>query len=80
MKIAVIHRSLALLGGGERVRMSLLRALDRTRHDTVLRCIDPPPPGVRFAGGNGGDAAGASVPAAGGEAEGGWGGGRQRGR
>ena len=57
MKIAVIHRSLALLGGAERVCMSLLRALDRTRHETVLRCIDAPP-GVRFAGAGGGDAAG----------------------
>ena len=80
MKIAVIHRTLALLGGGERVCMSLLRALDRTRHETALRCIDPPPPCVRFAGGNdgdsGGDAAGAApAPDAGGEAEGGWGGG-----
>ncbi len=76
MKIAVIHRTLALLGGGERVCMSLLRALDRTQHETALRCIDPPPPCVRFAGnGNGdsgGDAAGAPAPDAGGET-GGWG-------
>ena len=61
MKIAVIHRSLALLGGAERVCMSLLRALDRTRHETVLRCIDPPP-GVRFAGGGGDAAGGAPAP------------------
>ena len=78
MKIAVIHRTLALLGGGERVCMSLLRALDRTQHETALRCIDPPPPCIRFAGnGNGdsgGDAAGAPAPDAGGET-GGWGGG-----
>ena len=49
MKIAVIHHSLDLLGGGERVCMSLLDALDRTRHETVLRCAVPPP-GVQFAG------------------------------
>ena len=52
MKIAVIHHSLDLLGGGERICMSLLDALDRTRHETVLRCAVPPP-GVRFAGGDG---------------------------
>ena len=76
MKIAVIHRTLALLGGGERVCMSLLRALDRTRHETTLRCIDPPP-GVQFAGDDGGDEARAHSPVVGGEANadvgGGWG-------
>lgn len=60
MKISVVHHSLDLLGGGERVCMSLLRALDRTRHEVELRCVVPPP-GARFAGGNGsggGDAVG----------------------
>ena len=58
MKITVVHHSLDLLGGGECVCMSLLRALDRTRHEVELRCVVPPP-GVEFAGGDGdGDAAG----------------------
>ena len=57
MRISVIHHSLDLLGGGERACLSLLRALDRTRHETRLRCLVPPP-GVRFADGDGdGDAA-----------------------
>lgn len=51
MRIAVVHHSLGLTGGGERVCMSLLRALDRTNHDVVLRCVEPPH-GVRFAGGD----------------------------
>ena len=51
MRIAVVHHSLSLTGGGERVCMSLLRALDRTNHDVVLRCVEPPH-GVRFAGGD----------------------------
>ena len=50
MKIAVVHRSLGLTGGGERVCLSLLGALDRTAHDAALRCEEPPH-GVRFAGG-----------------------------
>ena len=50
MKIAVVHRSLGLTGGGERVCLSLLRALDRTGHDVALRCVEPPH-GVRFVGG-----------------------------
>lgn len=57
MRIAVVHRSLDLTGGGERVCMSLLRALDRTDHDVVLRCVKPPH-GVHFSrGGSGGGAA-----------------------
>ena len=67
MKIAVIHHSLDLLGGGERVCMSLLKALDGTRHETELRCVVPPP-GVKFAGG-GADAAGAKRAASGAEAD-----------
>ena len=43
MKISVIHHSLDLLGGGERACMSLLGALDRTRHEVELRCAVPPP-------------------------------------
>ena len=72
MKIAVIHRSLDLLGGGERVCMSLLGALDRTRHETVLRCAVPPP-GVRFAGGDVGGGGGGGDPT-----RGAWGGPRPR--
>ena len=49
MKVAVIHHSLNLSSGGERVCMSLLRALDRTRHEAMLRCVAPPI-GVKFAG------------------------------
>ena len=57
MNVSVIHHSLDLLGGGERACVSLLRALDKTMHETVLRCAVPPP-GVRFAGdSDGGDAA-----------------------
>lgn len=56
MRIAVIHHSLDLLGGGERVCMSLLGALDRTKHEVDLRC-NVPPPGVEFAEGSGGAAA-----------------------
>ena len=56
MKISVIHHSLDLLGGGERACMSLLRALDRTRHEVELRCAVPPP-GAGFAGDDSGDAA-----------------------
>ena len=52
MRIAVVHRSLGLTGGGERVCASLLRALDRTGHDVALRCVEPPH-GMRFAGGAG---------------------------
>ena len=52
VRISVVHHRLDLLGGGERVCLSLLRALDRTRHETCLRC-HVPPPGVRFAGGGG---------------------------
>ena len=50
MKISVVHRGLGLTGGGERVCLSLLGALDRTGHDVALRCVEPPH-GVRFAGG-----------------------------
>ena len=41
--------------------MSLLRALDKTRHDTVLRCVVPPP-GVGFAGGGGSGGPGGDAP------------------
>ena len=61
MRIAVVHHSLGLTGGGERVCMSLLRALDRTNHDVVLRCVEPPH-GVRFAGGDGGGGGGPDPP------------------
>lgn len=47
-----------LLGGGERACMSLLTALDRTKHEAELRCVVPPP-GVGFAGASG-TAAGAA--------------------
>lgn len=53
----MVHQTLRLVGGGERVCMSLLKALDRTGHDVALRCVEPPH-GVSFAGG-GGAAAGA---------------------
>ena len=49
MKISVVHHSLDLPGGGDRVCLSLLEALDRTRHEADLRCVVPPA-GVRFAG------------------------------
>ena len=62
MRISVIHHSLDLLGGGERVCLSLLRALDRTRHEVELRCVAPPP-NVGFAN-DGGGAGGASPGAA----------------
>lgn len=42
MKISIVHRDFATDGGGERVTLSLLRALDRTNHDVELRCIRPP--------------------------------------
>ena len=64
MKISVVHHSLDLLGGGERVCMSLLKALDRTRHEVELRCVVPPP-GVGFAGGDGGGDAAAGGASAG---------------
>ena len=60
MRISVIHHSLDLLGGGERVCLSLLRALDKTGHDVELRCVVPPP-NVGFAGGGGCDAAPAAA-------------------
>ena len=50
MKISVVHHSLDILGGGERVCLSLLRALDGTGHEVDLRCIIPPP-NVEFANG-----------------------------
>lgn len=52
MRIAVVHQTLRLVGGGERVCLSLLKALDRTGHDVALRCVEPPH-GVSFAGGGG---------------------------
>ena len=61
VRIAVIHHSLNLSSGGERVCMSLLEALDRTRHETVLRCVAPPL-GVGFAGGGGRGAGGVDAP------------------
>ena len=64
MKISVVHHSLDLLGGGERVCLSLLRALDRTRHEVELRCVVPPP-GAEFAGGGGGGVATAGSASAG---------------
>ena len=42
MKISVIHHGFYIAGGGERVALSLLEALDRTGHDTELRCVHPP--------------------------------------
>ena len=42
MRISVLHHGFEVDGGGERVTMSLLRALDRTDHDVVLRCVHPP--------------------------------------
>ena len=47
MKISVVHHSLDLPGGGDRVCLSLLKALDRTQHEVELRCAVPPP-GIRF--------------------------------
>ena len=58
MRIAVVHQTLRLVGGGERVCLSLLKALDRTGHDVALRCVEPPH-GVSFAGGKGEGAAAA---------------------
>lgn len=49
MRISVLHHGFEVDGGGERVTMSLLRALDRTDHDVVLRCVHPPR-GVSFCG------------------------------
>ena len=37
-----MHRDFGVDGGGERVTLSVLRALDRTGHDVVLRCMRPP--------------------------------------
>ena len=42
MRISVVHHSFHVAGGGERVSLSLLEALDRTGHDTELRCVRPP--------------------------------------
>ena len=42
VRISVVHRDFATDGGGERVTLSLLRALDRTGHDVDLRCFCPP--------------------------------------
>lgn len=55
MKIGIVHQSLRLVGGGERVCLSLLKALDHTTHDVVLRCAEAPH-GVSFAEGGGGEA------------------------
>ncbi len=49
MRISVVHHSFHVAGGGERVTLSLLGALDRTGHDTELRCVRPPA-GVLFSG------------------------------
>ena len=49
MKVSVVHHSLHVAGGGERVTLSLLKALDKTKHDIELRCVHPPP-GVLFHG------------------------------
>lgn len=49
MRISVVHHSFHVAGGGERVTLSLLEALDRTGHDTELRCVRPPA-GVLFSG------------------------------
>ena len=38
----MVHRDFATDGGGERVTLSLLKALDRTGHDVDLRCLRPP--------------------------------------
>ena len=51
VRVSVIHHGFDPPGGGERVCMSLLKALDKTGHDTDLRCVVPPP-GVEFAGGS----------------------------
>ena len=42
MKITVLHHGFQVAGGGEKVTLSLLRALDRTSHDVALRCVHPP--------------------------------------
>ena len=49
VKISVVHHSFHVAGGSEKVTFSLLEALDRTGHDTELRCVRPPA-GVRFSG------------------------------
>lgn len=49
VKISVVHHGFEVDGGGERVTLSLLRALDRTGHDVELRCVHPPR-GVLFCG------------------------------
>ena len=58
VKISVVHRDFGVDGGGERVTLSLLRALDRTGHDVVLRCIRPPR-GASFRERGGGEGTGA---------------------
>ena len=42
MKMSVVHHGFHIAGGSERVALSLLEALDRTGHDTELRCVHPP--------------------------------------
>ena len=42
MKISIVHHGFHVAGGSERVALSLLEALDRTGHDTELRCVHPP--------------------------------------
>ena len=42
VRITVLHHGFQVDGGGERVTLTLLRALDRTNHDVVLRCVHPP--------------------------------------
>lgn len=42
VKISIIHHGFYVAGGSERVALSLLEALDRTGHDTELRCVHPP--------------------------------------
>ena len=43
MRISAVHRRLELLGGGERASMPPAGAPDRTRYETVLRRVAPPP-------------------------------------
>lgn len=52
MKITVLHHGFQVGGGGEKVTLSLLRALDRTSHDVALRCVHPPQ-GFMFCGEDG---------------------------
>ena len=63
MNISVVHRDFTTDGGGERVTLSLLHALDRTGHDVVLRCLRPPRD-ASFREGGGGAAAEPPAPAA----------------